>query len=466
MPPSIAQSLPEDVLNEVVAYISGLEDDTITVKTLHSMTLTCRSFFYSSLPSLYLDPSRAHRSISWQRGWKLLNLLSTRSTLADCVKKLSSFDKCYEAMRVESIEATGSEEEAGRWAVEFIACCSAVRELATQIRVGGEMSAVVTTVNQLEDLTHLVVCGARRTDEKIEDAQAFVSQLKPHGGKLTILRVTGFGFGFDFIDFLRLENVPEPIGEHPSFEVERLQFDDCDKEVAWLPLFLPSTPLSLRSLSFNSFLEFDVELFALEEVAKKGSSSVEELIFRGCGADRNAIIGSIEHYDKIEYSGTVVFPFRVFGNDNEPRFSALKILVLDGIHLLNLVSFVCVTLSCRQLESICLENSIWDSEEWDHPLEAFGVIFSRVKEIETLHYLHLGHLPLLEHDEAAQVMEEECQEIDVEFEWQACLDYLSEWEVQQKASWEESEQFQSAMMEAFMRPSQSPSDEIQEAGEV
>lgn len=101
---SIAQTVPEELLEEIVGYVAEFEDDegarllllpfldcqeprfpsielslfsTAAMKTLHSMTLTCRSFFYPALPALYLDPSRAHSHLTRQKGTHLLRLLES-----------------------------------------------------------------------------------------------------------------------------------------------------------------------------------------------------------------------------------------------------------------------------------------------------------------------------------------------------------------------------------------------------
>ncbi|GAA5858095.1 hypothetical protein JCM5353_008019 [Sporobolomyces roseus] len=455
---AIAQRVPPEILDDIFAYVVDFEDDqgeshsssnkgittdsaaTESITTLHSTLLTCRSFYQPSLRALHFDPSRSASKITWNRAVRLLETLQTKPDLARCVKRLTQFDTYHETLQSQAQgSAEFSEDDVGKWAIGFLLACPKVETLCTPVRLRRSMPIIVSILDGLEFLKHLTVRGPSgfRNGEDIDVAQGFVSQLHPKQGCLVSLKICRF----EKFDLFGGDRIPEPAGEHPSFQVKRIEFDSSQFDIAWSPLFLPSDPYLLRSLSYCSFTEFNVEVYALEELGDKTSNFLETFIFRGRGTEREGILGSLEHYEEIHDNNTVSLPLQILGND----YPQLTNLVLEGIHFLHL-SFFDHIATFPHLSTVSFFESIWNLEEWDDPSDACDALGETIESgFPALLTLHLGHLPILASDDCITPIIEICEETEIVFDFQPCLDSLSEWELGQIRAMEECRKLAAAM---------------------
>ena len=153
-----------------------------------------------------------------------------------------------------------------------------------------------STCNALANLKHLTIRGPpERRVQVFKLAQAYVTGLHLKEGQLRTLRITGF----NHLSWFASDDIPLPEGDYSSLQVDKLELYGNDHDVAWSPRFLPIAPSSLRTLSYESYMEHKIEADALEELVGKSEGSLEVFIFRGQSLEPDAIVGSLQHYNEI-----------------------------------------------------------------------------------------------------------------------------------------------------------------------
>jgi len=413
----------EFVLSRSPSLANTDESSSIeTVTTLHSTLLVCHSFHGPSLRALYYDPSRSHAEIKFANASQLLKTLQTKSTLANLVTNLSHFDKCHEKLAGQA-QGELEKEAVEKWAVQMLLACKQVERVTSFVEFNKSVSLATSTINTLENLKYLTIRGPpERRVQVLKVAQAFITGLHLKQGRLVSLRVTGFNHKSWFAS----DDIPIPEGGYSSLQVEKLEFNGNDHDVAWSPLFLPIEPSLLRTLSYESYMEHKIEATALEELAGKTEGSLEIFVFRGQSMEPGAIIGSLHNYEEIWEIGTVFFPAEIFKHN----FVHLTQLILEGIHFLQLALLQSIS-NYPHLATISFYNSIWYPHEWKEVKNTCDSVIEIIQTFQSLRTLHLGHLPLLASDQAMATVLESCQGLEINFDWQPCLEGRSAWEEEQ-----------------------------------